>query len=147
MAGRAQKLSERDVEFTIYIAKVFLTPATEDRDRHQLPNVIRGPMTTGSMILMRDREATRREVEFSPPRETEVLRPDHSALYGRPPEAPASAAEVRFGPVLGPLNANPEPDHRSGSGNEGERRTGPFRTRSEAFGSSSEHVRTSERYV
>lgn len=59
----------------------------------------------------------------------------------------SSAAEVQFGPVLGPLNANPEPDHRSGSGNEGERRTGPLQMHSEVFGSSSEHVQTSKRYV
>jgi hypothetical protein len=58
-----------------------------------------------------------------------------------------SAAEVRFGPVLGPLNANPEPDHRSGSGKEGERWTGPSRTHSQAFSSSSERVRTPERYI
>ncbi|KAG1748409.1 uncharacterized protein EDB91DRAFT_1334624 [Suillus paluster] len=36
------------------------------------------------------------------------------------------AAEVRFGPVLRPLNANPEPDPWSGSGKEGERWTGPL---------------------
>jgi hypothetical protein len=42
----------------------------------------------------------------------------------------SSAAEVQFGPVLGPLNANPEPDHWSGSGNEGECRTGPLRMHS-----------------
>jgi hypothetical protein len=58
-----------------------------------------------------------------------------------------SAAEVRFGPVLGPLNANPEPDHRSGSGKEGERWTGPSRTRSQVFSLSSERVRTPERYI
>ncbi|KAG1833662.1 hypothetical protein F4604DRAFT_1694258 [Suillus subluteus] len=46
------------------------------------------------------------------------------------------AAEVQFGPVLGPLDVNPEPDHQSGSGKEGERWTGPLRTCSQGFSSS-----------
>jgi hypothetical protein len=56
----------------------------------------------------------------------------------------SSASEVRFGQVHGPMSANPELDHWSGSGMVAEPWTGRLRTRSEGFSSGSEHVRTLE---
>jgi hypothetical protein len=64
MASRSSALKiDWDSVFRIYVAKVFLGLATKDRNQHELPNVIHGPMATRSIILMRDWEATRHKVE------------------------------------------------------------------------------------
>jgi hypothetical protein len=54
-----QQINEWDSEFRIFIAKVFLALEIKDRNQHELPNVIRSPMATSLVILMRGWEATR----------------------------------------------------------------------------------------
>jgi hypothetical protein len=42
---------EMEVPMGVCIAEPFLIVATKDGNRHELPNIIRGPMATSSIIL------------------------------------------------------------------------------------------------